>query len=112
MHAYIYVYVCVCVYTHIHIQVLHTTAGYMVWAATTFKYTFDYHAGDVFFCTADCGWITGTPQKTPTTPQKNPISPQKSPIFPQRALYLHKRALHLPKKNHVDTPCTTSQARS
>ncbi|KAJ1482544.1 hypothetical protein T484DRAFT_1803742 [Baffinella frigidus] len=39
--------------------VVHTTAGYMIWAATTFKYTFDYHKGDVFFCTADCGWITG-----------------------------------------------------
>lgn len=39
--------------------VLHTTGGYMVWSATTFKYTFDYHDGDVFFCTADCGWITG-----------------------------------------------------
>ena len=39
--------------------VVHTTAGYMVWAATTFKYTFDYRPGDIFFCTADCGWITG-----------------------------------------------------
>mmetsp|Transcript_11868 Transcript_11868/g.27587 ORF Transcript_11868/g.27587 Transcript_11868/m.27587 type:complete len:547 (+) Transcript_11868:115-1755(+) len=39
--------------------VLHTTAGYMIWAATTFKYTFDYHEKDIFFCTADCGWITG-----------------------------------------------------
>ena len=39
--------------------VLHTTAGYMVWAATTFKYVFDYHAGDIFWCTADVGWVTG-----------------------------------------------------
>lgn len=39
--------------------VVHTTAGYMVWAATTFKYTFDYQAGDVYWCTADIGWITG-----------------------------------------------------
>ena len=31
----------------------------MVWAATTFKYTFDYHADDVYFCTADIGWVTG-----------------------------------------------------
>lgn len=38
---------------------LHTTAGYMVYAATTFKYTFDYHLTDVYFCTADIGWITG-----------------------------------------------------
>mmetsp|Transcript_67311 Transcript_67311/g.190830 ORF Transcript_67311/g.190830 Transcript_67311/m.190830 type:complete len:679 (+) Transcript_67311:69-2105(+) len=39
--------------------VLHTTAGYMVGAFATMKYTFDYHPEDVFFCTADCGWITG-----------------------------------------------------
>ena len=39
--------------------VVHTTAGYMVYAATTFKYTFDYHLNDVYFCTADIGWITG-----------------------------------------------------
>jgi len=39
--------------------VLHTTAGYMIWSSTTFKYTFDYRPGDIFFCTADCGWITG-----------------------------------------------------
>jgi acetyl-CoA synthetase len=39
--------------------VLHTTGGYMVWAATTFKYVFDYHDGDVWWCTADIGWITG-----------------------------------------------------
>jgi acetyl-CoA synthetase len=39
--------------------VLHSTGGYMVYAATTFKYIFDYHDGDVFWCTADIGWITG-----------------------------------------------------
>mmetsp|Transcript_37029 Transcript_37029/g.147756 ORF Transcript_37029/g.147756 Transcript_37029/m.147756 type:complete len:738 (-) Transcript_37029:2234-4447(-) len=39
--------------------ILHTTGGYMVYAATTFKYAFDYQPEDVFFCTADCGWITG-----------------------------------------------------
>ena len=39
--------------------VLHTTGGYMIWAATTFKYIFDYHPGDVWWCTADVGWITG-----------------------------------------------------
>lgn len=39
--------------------VLHSTAGYMVYSATTFKYTFDYHESDVFFSTSDCGWITG-----------------------------------------------------
>ena len=38
---------------------LHTVGGYMVYAATTFKYSFDYHPGDIYFCTADIGWITG-----------------------------------------------------
>jgi acetyl-CoA synthetase len=38
---------------------VHTTAGYMVGVGTTFKYTFDYKHEDVYFCTADCGWITG-----------------------------------------------------
>ncbi|GAQ78587.1 AMP-dependent synthetase and ligase family protein [Klebsormidium nitens] len=39
--------------------VLHTTGGYMLGAATSFKYIFDYRPGDVYWCTADCGWITG-----------------------------------------------------
>eukprot|EP00054_Salpingoeca_dolichothecata_P016808 m.99145 g.99145 ORF g.99145 m.99145 type:complete len:702 (-) comp22154_c1_seq7:155-2260(-) len=39
--------------------VLHTTGGYMVWTATTFKYSFDYHPEDIYWCTADIGWITG-----------------------------------------------------
>lgn len=39
--------------------VLHTTGGYLVYAATTFKYVFDYHPGDIYWCTADVGWITG-----------------------------------------------------
>jgi acetyl-CoA synthetase len=39
--------------------VQHTTGGYMVYAATTHKYIFDYQDGDIFWCTADIGWITG-----------------------------------------------------
>ncbi len=39
--------------------VLHTTAGYLLQAAMTFKYTFDYREGEVFWCTADVGWVTG-----------------------------------------------------
>ncbi len=38
---------------------LHTTAGYMIYTYTTFKYIFDYKEDDIFFCTADIGWITG-----------------------------------------------------
>ncbi|MEE4289993.1 MAG: acetate--CoA ligase, partial [Erythrobacter sp.] len=39
--------------------VLHTTGGYGVWTATTFNYVFDYRQGEVFWCTADIGWVTG-----------------------------------------------------
>ena len=39
--------------------VLHTIGGYMVFTATTFKYIFDYHDGDIYWCTADIGWVTG-----------------------------------------------------
>ena len=39
--------------------VMHTTGGYMTYAAMTHKYVFDYHPGDVYFCAADIGWITG-----------------------------------------------------
>lgn len=38
---------------------LHTTGGYQVYASITHEYVFDYHAGDVYWCTADVGWITG-----------------------------------------------------
>jgi acetyl-CoA synthetase len=39
--------------------VLHTTGGYLLFAAMTHKYTFDYHDGDIYWCTADVGWVTG-----------------------------------------------------
>jgi acetyl-CoA synthetase len=39
--------------------VLHTTAGYQVFTAMTHQYVFDYHDGDVYWCTADVGWVTG-----------------------------------------------------
>ncbi|HAG54911.1 MAG TPA: acetyl-coenzyme A synthetase, partial [Dehalococcoidia bacterium] len=38
--------------------VQHTTGGYMVYASQTHKYIFDYHDGDIYFCTADIGWVT------------------------------------------------------
>jgi acetyl-CoA synthetase len=38
---------------------MHTTGGYMVYAACTHKLIFDYHPGDIYFCAADVGWITG-----------------------------------------------------
>ncbi|MFR9718942.1 acetate--CoA ligase [Aeromonas diversa] len=39
--------------------VLHTTGGYLVYATMTFKYVFDYHEEDIYWCTADVGWVTG-----------------------------------------------------
>ncbi|MFC1664515.1 acetate--CoA ligase [Pseudomonadota bacterium] len=39
--------------------VLHTTGGYLLYAAITHKYVFDYHDGDIYWCTADVGWVTG-----------------------------------------------------
>ncbi len=39
--------------------VVHTTGGYLVYASMTHQYTFDYKDGDVFWCTADVGWVTG-----------------------------------------------------
>ena len=39
--------------------VLHTTGGYLVYASITHQYVFDYHEGDIYWCTADVGWVTG-----------------------------------------------------
>jgi acetyl-CoA synthetase len=39
--------------------VLHTTGGYLVYTAITHQYVFDYHDGDIYWCTADVGWVTG-----------------------------------------------------
>ncbi|NNF90379.1 MAG: acetate--CoA ligase, partial [Boseongicola sp.] len=39
--------------------VVHTSGGYLVWASMTHEYVFDYHDGDIFWCTADVGWVTG-----------------------------------------------------
>ena len=39
--------------------VLHSTGGYMVWASFTHHYVFDYHPGEIYWCTADVGWVTG-----------------------------------------------------
>ncbi|NHQ74218.1 acetate--CoA ligase [Roseovarius gahaiensis] len=39
--------------------VVHTSGGYLVWASMTHEISFDYHEGDIFWCTADVGWVTG-----------------------------------------------------
>ena len=38
---------------------MHTTGGYLVYASMTHEYVFDYHDGDIYWCTADVGWVTG-----------------------------------------------------
>src|SRR5690606_37992692 len=40
-------------------RVLHTTGGYGVWVTSTFHYIFDYKPGEIFWCSADIGWVTG-----------------------------------------------------
>src|SRR6185295_1148200 len=39
--------------------VLHTSGGYLVYTSITHQYVFDYHEGDIYWCTADVGWVTG-----------------------------------------------------
>ncbi len=39
---------------------MHTTGGYLVYASMTHEYVFDYHDGDIYWCTADVGWVTRT----------------------------------------------------
>lgn len=39
--------------------VLHTTGGYLLWASMTHRYVFDYHPGEIYWCAADIGWVTG-----------------------------------------------------
>ena len=39
--------------------VLHTTGGYLLYVSVTHEYVFDYHEGDIYWCTADVGWVTG-----------------------------------------------------
>ena len=55
----------------------HTLAGYMIGAATTFKYVFDHRPEDIYWCTADCGWITGHSYVTYGAP--SPICGYASP---------------------------------
>ena len=68
---------------------VHTTAGYMVGVGTTFKYTFDYKHEDVYFCTADCGWITGHSYVTygPMLHGATQVLFEGTPTFPEGDRY-------------------------
>ena len=52
----------------------HTLAGYMVGASTTFKYVFDHRPDDIYWCTADCGWITGHSYVAYGTTRPQPVA--------------------------------------
>lgn len=100
--------------------VVHTTGGFLVGAATTFKYAFDYKAGDVYFSTADCGWITGHTYLTygpllncaRMEPLPVPLSAMRPPPLPLR-FYSHcsaglcgfKRDAHNSRRGHAGVCC-------
>jgi acetyl-CoA synthetase len=56
--------------------VLHTTGGYMVYASMTHEYVFDYHQGDVYWCTADVGWPAGQWRDHPDVRRRSHLSGQ------------------------------------
>ncbi len=65
--------------------VMHTTGGYLLWATMTAKYTFDLHDNDVFWCTADVGWITGHTYLTygPTANGVTQVMFEGVPTYPE-----------------------------
>lgn len=69
--------------------VLHTTAGYLLYAATTFKIVFDYKPGDIYWCTADIGWITGHSYVVygPLANGATSVMFEGSPFFPNNDRY-------------------------
>ncbi len=68
---------------------LHTTAGYLVYAAVTHKLIFDYHPGDVYFCAADIGWITGHSYIVygPLANGATTVMFESTPIYPDPGRY-------------------------
>ena len=69
--------------------ILHHLTGYMLYASTTHKYTFDYQKGDVYFCTADIGWITGHTYVTygPLLNCATSVMFEGVPFFPDASRY-------------------------
>lgn len=69
--------------------VLHTTGGYLLYAATTFKIVFDYKPGDIYWCTADIGWITGHSYVVygPLANGATSVMFEGSPFFPDNDRY-------------------------
>jgi len=78
--------------------VLHSTAGYMLYAATTFKYSFDVQLDDVYWCTADIGWITGHSYVTygPLLNAATSVLFEGTPFYPD-----HKRCWQIIAEHRV-----------
>ena len=78
--------------------VLHSTAGYMLYAATTFKYSFDAQLDDVYWCTADIGWITGHSYVTygPLLNAATSVLFEGTPFYPD-----HKRCWQIIAEHRV-----------
>lgn len=69
--------------------IVHDTGGYLLYAAMTFKYGFDYHPGEVYWCTADMGWITGHTYSLygPLANGATIVLFEGTPTFPTQARY-------------------------
>ena len=78
--------------------VVHTTGGYLLWANLTFKYVFDHRAEDIFWCTADVGWVTGHSYVVygPLSNAATSVMFEGVPNYPD-----HSRFWKLIDKNHV-----------
>ena len=68
---------------------LHTTGGYLVYAASTHKNVFDYHPGDVYFCAADVGWVTGHSYIVygPLANGATTVMFESTPVYPDAGRY-------------------------
>ncbi len=81
--------------------VLHTTGGYLVYAALTHKLVFDYHPGDIYFCAADVGWITGHSYIVygPLANGATTVMFESTPLYPDAGPLLADR--RRPRRQHL-----------
>ena len=81
--------------------VMHTTAGYLVYAAYTHKAVFDYQNGDIYFCAADLGWITGHTYIIygPLCNGATTVMFESTPVYPDAGRYWQHR--RRPRREHL-----------